>query len=188
MTTRQSNVKTTVEKALWYVVHTYAGYEDRVKKNLDHRIDSMDASDEIFEVLVPTEEELDIREGQRRTVEKKVFPGYILVNMVLSDNSWHVVRNTPGVTGFVTSGDPPKPVPLDDSEVSGILKQMEEEAPRVKVGLRKGERIRIIDGPFAEFLGSVDALYPDKGKIKVLVSFFGRDTGVELDYLQVEKL
>lgn len=172
----------------WYVVHTYAGYEDRVKNNLEHRIESMDASAEIFEVLVPTEEELDIREGQRRTVSKKVFPGYILVNMALTDNSWYVVRNTPGVTGFVTSGDPPRPVPLEDDEVKAIVVQMEAEAPRVKVGLDKGEKIRIIDGPFSDFIGTVDELYPDKGKIRVLVSFFGRDTGVELDYLQVEKL
>ena len=172
----------------WYVVHTYAGYEDRVKNNLEHRIDSMDASAEIFEVLVPTEEELDIREGQRRTVSRKVFPGYILVNMALTDNSWYVVRNTPGVTGFVTSGDPPRPVPLEDDEVKAIVVQMEAEAPRVKVGLDKGEKIRIIDGPFSDFIGTVDDLYPDKGKIRVLVSFFGRDTGVELDYLQVEKL
>lgn len=172
----------------WYVVHTYAGYEDRVKNNLEHRIESMDASAEIFEVLVPTEEELDIREGQRRTVSKKVFPGYILVNMALTDNSWYVVRNTPGVTGFVTSGDPPRPVPLEDDEVNAIVVQMEAEAPRVKVGLDKGEKIRIIDGPFSDFIGTVDELYPDKGKIRVLVSFFGRDTGVELDYLQVEKL
>ncbi len=172
----------------WYVVHTYAGYEDRVKNNLEHRIESMDAAAEIFEVLVPTEDELDIREGQRRTVSRKVFPGYILVNMALTDNSWYVVRNTPGVTGFVTSGDPPRPVPLEDDEVKAIVVQMEAEAPRVKVGLDKGEKIRIIDGPFSDFIGTVDDLYPDKGKIRVLVSFFGRDTGVELDYLQVEKL
>jgi transcriptional antiterminator NusG len=183
-----SQSKTTKLDHRWYVVHTYAGYEDRVKNNLEHRIESMDASAEIFEVLVPTEEELDIREGQRRTVSKKVFPGYILVNMALTDNSWYVVRNTPGVTGFVTSGDPPRPVPLEDDEVNAIVVQMEAEAPRVKVGLDKGEKIRIIDGPFSDFIGTVDELYPDKGKIRVLVSFFGRDTGVELDYLQVEKL
>ena len=183
-----SQPKTTKLDHRWYVVHTYAGYEDRVKNNLEHRIESMDAAAEIFEVLVPTEEELDIREGQRRTVSKKVFPGYILVNMALTDNSWYVVRNTPGVTGFVTSGDPPRPVPLEDDEVKAIVEQMEAEAPRVKVGLDKGEKIRIIDGPFTDFIGTVDDLYPDKGKIRVLVSFFGRDTGVELDYLQVEKL
>ena len=154
----------------------------------------MDVTDEIFEVLVPTEEELDIREGQRRTVSRKVFPGYLLVNMAVtergtpSEKSWYVVRNTPNVTGFVTSGDPPEPVPLSDDEVKAIVVQMEAEAPRVKVGLDKGEKIRIIDGPFSDFIGTVDDLYPDKGKIRVLVSFFGRDTGVELDYLQVEKL
>ncbi len=178
----------------WFVVNTYAGYEDRVKNNLEHRIESMDVTDEIFEVLVPTEEELDIREGQRRTVSRKVFPGYLLVNMAVtergtpSEKSWYVVRNTPNVTGFVTSGDPPEPVPLSDDEVKAIVVQMEAEAPRVKVGLDKGEKIRIIDGPFSDFIGTVDDLYPDKGKIRVLVSFFGRDTGVELDYLQVEKL
>ena len=178
----------------WFVVNTYAGYEDRVKNNLEHRIESMDVTDEIFEVLVPTEEELDIREGQRRTVSRKVFPGYLLVNMAVtergtpSEKSWYVVRNTPNVTGFVTSGDPPEPVPLSDEEVKAIVVQMEAEAPRVKVGLDKGEKIRIIDGPFSDFIGTVDDLYPDKGKIRVLVSFFGRDTGVELDYLQVEKL
>ena len=188
MTTKPMGAKTTKEQKQWYVVHTYAGYEDRVKNNLDHRVQSMDASEEIFEVMVPTEDELDIREGQRRTIQKKVFPGYILVNMALTDNSWYVVRNTPGVTGFVTSGDPPRPVPLEDAEVNAIIKQMEAEAPRVKVGLSKGEKIRIVDGPFSDFIGVVDDLYPDKGKVKVMVSFFGRDTGVELDYLQLEKL
>ena len=188
MSAKELKEKKAAKERRWYVVHTYAGYEDRVRKNLEHRIESMDASDEIFEVMVPTEDEIDIREGQRRTVSKKVFPGYILVNMNLTDNSWHVVRNTPGVTGFVSSGDPPRPAPLDDAEVNGIVKQMEAEAPRVKVGLDKGQRIRIIDGPFTDFIGVVDELYPEKGKIKVLVSFFGRDTGVELDFLQVEKL
>jgi transcriptional antiterminator NusG len=188
MATKKVKERKEVNERHWYVVHTYAGYEDRVKTNLEHRIESMDATNEIFEVLVPTEEELDIREGQRRTVSKKVFPGYILVNMALSDDSWYVVRNTPGVTGFVTSGDPPRPTPIDDDEVAKIVKQMEAEAPKIKVGLEKGQRIRIIDGPFTEFLGVVDELHPDKGKVRVLVSFFGRDTSVELDLLQVEKL
>jgi len=188
MSAKQVKEKTAQEEKHWYVVHTYAGYEDRVKKNLEHRIESMDATDEIFQVLVPTEDEIDIREGQRRTISKKVFPGYILVDMALTDNSWHVVRNTPGVTGFVTSGDPPRPIPLEDDEVNKIVSQMEAEAPRIKVGLQKGQKIRIIDGPFSDFIGSVEEMYPDKGKIKVLVSFFGRDTGLELDFLQVEKL
>ncbi|MBF8299431.1 MAG: NusG antitermination factor [Dehalococcoidia bacterium] len=170
----------------WYVIHTYSGYEDRVKKNLEHRVDSMDVKDRIFQVVVPTEEEVEIREGQRRTVARKVYPGYILVDMVLDDASWYVVRNTPGVTGFVGSGT--RPVPLEDHEVRTILKQMEAEAPRVKIGYTKGQSIRIVDGPFAEFIGTVDEVFPDKGKVKVLLSFFGRETPVELDFLQIEKL
>lgn len=170
----------------WYVIHTYSGYEDRVKKNLEHRVDSMDVKDRIFQVVVPTEEEVEIKEGQRRTVARKVFPGYILVDMLLDDASWYVVRNTPGVTGFVGSGT--RPIPLEDHEVKAILKQMEAEAPRLKVGYTKGQSIRIADGPFAEFIGTVDEVYPDKGKVKVLLSFFGRETPVELDFLQIEKL
>ncbi|MEE9324458.1 MAG: transcription termination/antitermination protein NusG [Dehalococcoidia bacterium] len=172
----------------WYVIHTYAGYEERIKKNLEHRIESMDASDKIFEVIIPTEEEIEIRDGQRRTVAKKVFPGYILVNMILTNESWYVVRNTPGVTGFVSSGDPPKPAPLEPKEVKIILGQLEGEKPKVRVGFTKGQSIRITDGPFSDFIGVVEEMHPDKGKVKVLVSFFGRDTPVELDFLQVEKL
>ena len=173
-------------EALWYVIHTYSGYEDRVKKNLDQRILTMDVQGKIFEVVVPTEDEIEIRDGQRRTVARKVFPGYILVHMSMDDESWYVVRNTPGVTGFVGSGN--RPIPLDEQEVNQIRKQMEEEAPRVKVGFTKGQSVRITDGPFAEFIGTVDEISLDKGKIKVLLSFFGRETPVELDFLQVEKL
>jgi len=170
----------------WYVIHTYAGYENRVKTNLEHRIQSMDMKDKIFQVIVPTEEEIEVREGQRRTVEKKLFPGYVLVEMILTDESWYVVRNTPGVTGFVGMGT--KPVPLDEAEVKAILKQMEAEAPRIKVGFQKGQSVRVIDGPFIDFIGQVDEIHPEKGKVRVLVSFFGRETPVELDFLQVEKL
>jgi len=182
-----------VPERRWYVIHAYSGYEDRVKKNLEHRVDSMDVKDRIFQVVVPTEDEVEIREGQRRTVQRKVYPGYILVDMVLDDSSWFVVRNTPGVTGFVgsgmgVSGSATRPVPLEDHEVKTILKQMEAEAPRVKVGYTKGQSIRIVDGPFAEFIGTVDEVYADKGKVKVLLSFFGRETPVELDFLQLEKL
>jgi len=169
----------------WYVIHTYSGYEDRVKKNLEHRTESMDVKDRIFQVVVPTEDEVEIREGQRRTVAKKVFPGYILVDMVLDDSSWYVVRNTPGVTGFVGHGT--RPVPLEEDEVKRILKQMEAEVPRIRVGYVKGQSVRITDGPFAEFIGTVDEVYADKGKVKVLLSFFGRETPVELDFLQIEK-
>ena len=173
-------------EARWYVIHTYSGYEDRVKKNLDQRISTMDVQDKIFEVVVPTEDEIEIRDGQRRTVARKVFPGYIMVNMRMDDESWYVVRNTPGVTGFVGSGN--RPVPLEDQEVKTILRQMEEEAPRVRIGFTPGQSVRITDGPFAEFIGTVDEIWADKGKVKVLLSFFGRETPVELDFLQVEKL
>lgn len=170
----------------WYVIHTYSGYEDRVKKNLDQRVMTMDVKDKIFDVVVPTEDEIEIKEGQRRTVAKKVFPGYILVHMVMDDESWYVVRNTPGVTGFVGSGN--RPVPLEDDEVKGILRQMEAEAPRVRVGYQAGQSVRVTDGPFSEFIGVVDEIDEAKGKVKVLLSFFGRETPVELDFLQIEKL
>ena len=170
----------------WFVVHTYSGYEERVKKNLEQRVKSMDTGDEIFQVVVPTEEEIEVKDGQRRTVTKKILPGYVLVQMKMSDQSWNVVRNTPGVTGFVSSGS--KPVPLREEEVSQILKQMAAEAPKVKVGLRQGQSIRVIDGPFIDFVGIVDDVSVGKGKVRVLLSLFGRETSVELDLLQVEKL
>jgi len=170
----------------WFVVHTYSGYEERVKKNLEQRVKSMDTEDEIFQVVVPTEEEIEVKDGQRRTVTKKILPGYVLVQMKMSDQSWNVVRNTPGVTGFVSSGT--KPVPLREEEVSQILKQMEAKAPKVKVGLRQGQSIRVIDGPFIDFVGIVDEVSVGKGKVRVLLSLFGRETSVELDLLQVEKL
>jgi transcriptional antiterminator NusG len=176
----------------WYIVHTYSGQEERVKKNLEQRIQSMDVEDKVFQVVVPTEEEIEIKDGKRRTVHRKVFPGYILVHMVMDDQSWFAVRNTPGVTGFVSSEDEserrPKPVPLEDKEVEAILKQMESETPRVRIGFTPGQSIRITDGPFADFMGTVDEVDPSKGKVKVLVSFFGRDTPVELDFLQVERV
>jgi len=170
----------------WFVIHTYSGYEQRVKTNLEHRIKSMDADDKIFQVVIPTENEIEIRDGQKRTVAKKVFPGYILVELELTDDSWNVVRNTPGVTGFVGVGT--KPVPLDEEEVKSIFNQMEAETPRIKVGFRKGESVRVVDGPFIDFIGIVDDINAEKGKVKVLVSFFGRETPVELDFLQVERL
>jgi len=170
----------------WFVIHTYSGYEDRVKKNLEQRIKAMDSGDEVVQVTVPTEEEIEVKNGQRRTVTKKILPGYVLVQMKLSDQSWNVVRNTPGVTGFVGSEN--KPIPLREEEVSQILKQMEAEAPKVKIGFRKGQSIRVADGPFIDFVGVVDDISPDKGKVKVLLTLFGRETPVELDFLQVEKL
>ena len=171
--------------AKWYVIHTYSGYENKVKTNLEHRVTSMDMADKIFRVVVPTEEEVEIKNGQRRTVQKKIFPGYVLVEMVLEDDSWYVVRNTPGVTSFVGSGNTPTPLP--ESEVQAILRQMREEKPQVRVTYKKGDRVKIIDGPFAEFMGTVDEVQEEKTKLRVLVSMFGRETPVELDFLQVEK-
>ena len=175
----------------WYIVHTYSGQEDRVKKNLDLRVATMDVKDKIFQVVVPTEEEIEIKDGKRKPVPKRVFPGYIIIQMKMDDQSWYVVRNTPGVTGFVSAEDEreqrPKPVPLEESEVQAILKQMESPEPRIRVGFDKGQTVRITDGPFLDFMGSVDEVFPDRTKVKVLVSFFGRETPVELDYLQVEK-
>ncbi len=170
----------------WFVIHTYSGYENKVKQNLEHRIDSMEMKDQIFRVIVPTEEEIEIKNGQRRTVQKKVFRGYVLVQMTLTDDSWYVVRNTPGVTGFVGLGT--RPTPLEESEVKSILKQMEEEAPKVRVNYQVGQAVKITDGPFTDFEGVVDAIDQEKGKVRVLVSFFGRETPVELDFLQVIRL
>ncbi|MEE8598532.1 MAG: transcription termination/antitermination protein NusG [Dehalococcoidales bacterium] len=170
----------------WFVVHTYSGHEERVKKNLEQRMKVMDLGDEILEVVIPTEEEIEVRGGERRNITKKILPGYVLIRMKMTDQTWTIVRNTPGVTGFVSGGG--KPVPLQEEEVSQVLKQMTAEAPRVKVGFRKGQSIRVIDGPFIDFVGVVDDISMTKGKVKVLLSLFGRETSVELDLLQVEKL
>jgi len=170
----------------WYVVHAYSGHEEKVRNNLMKRVDSMDMHDRIFEVLVPTEDVIEIKDGQRRHVAKRTFPGYILVNMIMSDESWYVVRNTPGVTSFVGSGN--KPVPLQEKEIKSIQKQIKAEAPKVRVEYQVGENVRVIDGPFSDFHGKVDEINADKGKLKVLVNMFGRETPVELDLLQVERL
>jgi transcription termination/antitermination protein NusG len=170
----------------WYVIHTYSGYENKVRQNLMHRIETMEMQDQIFRVIVPTEEEIEIKNGQRRTVHKKVFPGYVLVQMRMNDNSWYVVRNTPGVTSFVGHGN--RPTPLDDTEVKAILKQMEEEAPKVRVSYQVGQAVKITDGPFTDFEGIVDAIDHERGRVRVLVSFFGREAPVELDFLQVTRL
>jgi transcriptional antiterminator NusG len=170
----------------WFVIHTYSGYENKVKTNLEHRIQSMDMGDKIFQVLVPTEEEIEIKNGKRHPVERKIFPGYVLVEMVMSDDSWYVVRNTPGVTSFVGSGN--KPTELSDTEVRQILRQIKLDAPKYKVAFTKGEAVRVTDGPFTDLHGVVDEVNPERNKVKVLVSIFGRETPVELDFLQIEKL
>ena len=181
-------------KRAWYVVHCYSGYENKVKKGLEQRLLTIPGMQElIFRAVVPTEEEIDLREGQRKVVQRRVFPGYILVEMVQyspddprSKEAWYVVRNTPGVTGFVSSGD--IPTPLRDDEVAKILKRMETDQPKVRVTYRTGQVVHIVDGPFADFRGTVDEVNMEKGKVRVMVSFFGRETPVELDLLQVEKV
>jgi transcription termination/antitermination protein NusG len=169
----------------WYVVHCYSGYENKVRHNLEQRIETMGMKDKIFDVVVPTEEEIEVKEGKRRTVERRVFPGYILVNMIMAEESWYVVRNTPGVTGFVGMGN--TPTPLRPEEVAQIIKRMEAEAPRIKVTFKSGERVRIVDGPFNDFRGTVSEIDMERAKVRVMVNFFGRETPVELDFLQVEK-
>jgi transcription termination/antitermination protein NusG len=169
----------------WYVIHCYSGYENKVRHNLEQRVETMGMKDKIFDVVIPTQEEIEVREGKRRTVERYIFPGYVLVSMVLSEESWFVVRNTPGVTGFVGMGN--DPTPLRQEEVNQIIKRMEAEAPKVNVTYKIGERVRIIDGPFNDFRGIVAEIDMERTKVRVRVSFFGRETPVELDFLQVEK-
>jgi transcriptional antiterminator NusG len=170
----------------WYVVHCYSGYENKVRHNLEQRIETMNMKGKIFDIVVPTEEEIEVREGKRRTVERRVFPGYILVNMIMTEESWYVVRNTPGVTGFVGMGN--TPTALRPEEVSQIIKRMEAEAPRIKVTFKPGERVHIVDGPFNDFRGTVAEIDMERAKVRVMVNFFGRETPVELDFLQVEKI
>ncbi len=170
----------------WYVIHTYSGYENKVKRALDRRIESMDMRDKIFRVVVPTMEETEIKNGARHTVQRKVYPGYVLVEMMMTDESWYVVRNTQGVTSFVGSGN--KPTPLVDDEVGSIMKQMEAEAPKVRTSFQVGQAVKIVDGPFSEFTGTIDNIDNVKNKISVMVSIFGRETPLTLDFLQVERI
>jgi transcriptional antiterminator NusG len=169
----------------WYVLHTYSGYEKKVKKSIESRVEALDLGDRVYEIVVPTQEEIEIRQGQRHNVEKKVFPGYVLVRMEMDEDSWYQLRNTPGVTGFVSFNN--KPIPLTEAEAQSVLKGMTAEAPKVKISFALGDTVRIIDGPFADFRGQIDEINNEKGKIKVLVSFFGRETPVELDFLQAER-
>ncbi len=170
---------------LWYVIHCYSGYENKVSHAIQQRIETMGMRDKIFDVIVPTQEETEVKDGKRRTVERRVFPGYILVEMKLDEDSWYVVRNTPGVTGFVGMGN--EPTPLRPEEVKAIIDRMEAQSPVFKVDYKVGQKVRIIDGPFNDFIGMVSAIDTDKSKVRVMVNFFGRDTPVELDFHQVEK-
>lgn len=170
----------------WYVIHTYTGYEDQVADSLRQRIESMDMADKIFDVIVPVEKQIEIKNGKRRTVEKKIFPGYVLVDMVVTDDSWYVVRNTPNVTGFIGLGV--RPTPMSPEEVERIKKRMGVEEPKYKIELRENDLVKITDGPLKGFEGEVTEIDEDKGKIKVLVNMFGRETPVNLDFLQVKKI
>jgi transcription termination/antitermination protein NusG len=174
------------EELNWYVVHCYSGYENKVKHNLEQRVEAMGVANLIDEVVVPTEEEMEVRDGKRRTIEKRVFPGYILVHMKLDERALNVVRATPGVTRFVGMGS--RPTPLTPQEVNQIMHRMQAEAPKLRVNFRTGQKVRITDGPFADFMGLVDKIDTERAKVTVLVSFFGRETPVELDFLQVERM
>ena len=169
----------------WYVLHTYSGYENKVKKTIESRIEALDLKDDVYDVVVPTQEEIEIKSGQRHAVQRKVFPGYVLVRMEMNDDTWYALRNTPGVTGFINIDN--KPVPLEDRAVQAIMQGMAAETPVVKMSFQIGDTVRIIDGPFADFRGEIDEINNEKGKIRVLVSFFGRETPVELDFLQAER-
>ncbi|KAF1083702.1 hypothetical protein SPSYN_03135 [Sporotomaculum syntrophicum] len=170
----------------WFVIHTYSGYENKVKANLEKRIESMNMEDKIFRILVPMEDEIELKDGRKKVTKRKIFPGYVLVEMIMTDDSWYVVRNTPGVTGFVGSGA--KPIPLDEDEARQIIRTMGMEEPRTKVDFNAGEHVRVISGPFENFGGTIEEILLEKSKLRVLISMFGRETPVELDYNQVEKI
>lgn len=172
----------------WYVVHTYSGYENKVKTNLEKRVESMAMTDKIFRILVPVDEETEIKNGKRKTVNKKVFPGYVLAEMAMTDDSWYVVRNTPGVTGFVGStGAGSKPTPLLPDEIDSILKHMGLKEKKVEVDLKIKDKVKVREGPFADFVGTIEEIQPEKQKLKVHVNMFGRETPVELEFEQIEK-
>ena len=170
----------------WYVIHTYSGYENKVKTNLEKRVESMGMQDKIFRILVPMEDEIEIKNGKRKTTQRKIFPGYVLVEMIVTDESWYVVRNTPGGTGFVGAGS--KPIPLNESEVKQILKQMGIEEPKHKIDIAINQSVKVSSGPFENFVGNVIEINPEKQKVKVLISMFGRETPIELGFDQIEKL
>lgn len=170
----------------WYVIHTYAGYENKVKANLEKRIESMDMGDKIFRILVPTEDQVEVKDGKKKVNKKRIFPSYVLVEMEMTDDSWYLVRNTSGVTGFVGTGV--KPVPLFEDEVQKILKQMGVDSFVHNIDFEVGQNIRVIEGPFENFVGHIEEIETEKGKLKVLISMFGRETPIELEYTQVEKI
>ena len=170
----------------WYVLHTYSGYEDAVAKNLKQRIESLGMEDKIFNVIVPKEKKIKIKDGKRKVTEEKIYPGYVLVEMIVTDDSWYVVRNTPNVTGFVGAGT--TPIPVAKEEIENLMKRMGVEEPQYKIEVKAGDLVKIIDGPFKDFDGKVSEIDEERGKVKILVNMFGRDTPVELDSLQIKKL
>jgi len=183
---RSVDDKSPAGKKEWYVIHTYSGYENKVKANLEKRIESMNMGDKIFRIVVPVQEEYQ-RSGQKqKLVKKRVYPGYVLVEMIMTDDSWYVVRNTPGVTGFVGTGT--KPIPLQEEEAKKILQDMGMEERKVKIDFTVGENVRVTNGPFENFIGTIEEIYPEKGKVKVLVSMFGRETPIELEFTQISKI
>ena len=182
---QEAGIEEQVTEGEWYVLHTYSGYENKVKKSIESRVESLDLEDRVYEIVVPTQDEIEIRSGQRHTVQRKVFPGYVLVRMERDDETWYALRNTPSVTGFVGINN--EPVPLSEREIQSIISGMAAEAPKVSISFQLGDTVRIIDGPFADFRGEIDEISEEKGKIRVLVSFFGRETPVELDFLQAER-
>jgi transcriptional antiterminator NusG len=170
----------------WYVIHTYSGYEDQVAENIQEKVESLGMQDKIFAVIVPKEKNIEIKNGKKKTVEKKIYPGYVLVDMIVTEDSWYVVRNTPSVTGFIGFGTRPSPIPKE--EIDRLKKRMSIEEPKYKIDLQIGESVKIVDGPFSGFEGVVDDINQEKGKIKILVSMFGRETPVNLDFLQVKRI
>lgn len=170
----------------WYVLHTYSGYEENVEKNLKQRIESMDMEDRIFEILIPIEKKIKIKNGKRKVVEEKIFPGYVMVEMIVTDESWYVVRNTPNVTGFIGTGT--IPTPISDKEIKDLKKRVGVEEPKFKIDVSVGSPVKIVDGPFKNLEGKITNVDESKGKVKVLVSMFGRETPIELDFLQIKKI
>ncbi len=170
----------------WYVLHTYSGYEEAVAKNLKQRVESFKMEDKIFDVIVPREKKIRIKDGKRKEVEEKLYPGYVLVQMIVTDESWYVVRNTPNVSGFVGAGV--TPVPLSQKEVDVLMKRITQDVPQFKINVEEGDVVKITDGPFKDFDGKISEVDRERGKVKVLVNMFGRDTSVELDSLQIKKL
>lgn len=186
---RASFVNKTLGKKEWYVVHTYSGYENKVKANMEKRIESMNMEDNIFRIIVPMEDEIEVKDGKRKITKRKVFPGYVLVEMIMNDDSYRAVRHTPGVTGFVgTVGVGSKPIALTEEEAEQIIRQMGDDEPRFKIDVAPGEKIRVQSGPFENFTGTVEEINYEKAKIRVTISMFGRETPIELEFFQIEKI